>query len=93
MSIFPYAYYMVKDFNITDNESGLSMYVGMVTSSFAFAECISGIFWGRLSDRIGRKKVLLGGLFGTGLSMILFGFAKSLPMALVARALGGLLNG
>jgi MFS family permease len=93
MSIFPYAYYMVQDFNIAKDSSGISMYVGMVTSSFAFAECISGIFWGRLSDRIGRKKVLLGGLFGTGLSMILFGFASNLPMALVARALGGLLNG
>lgn len=48
---------------------------------------------GRLSDKIGRKKVLLGGMFGTGLSMLLFGFAQSLPMALFARALGGLLNG
>ncbi|KAH3919147.1 hypothetical protein HBH56_029400 [Parastagonospora nodorum] len=93
MSIFPYAYYMIQDFGIAKDESAHSMYVGMITSSFAFAECISGIFWGRLSDRIGRKRVLLGGLFGTGLSMILFGFAKNLPMAMVARALGGLLNG
>lgn len=93
MSIFPYAYYMIQDFGIAKDESAHSMYVGMITSSFAFAECVSGIFWGRLSDRIGRKRVLLGGLFGTGLSMILFGFAKNLPMAMVARALGGLLNG
>ncbi|KAJ4359677.1 uncharacterized protein N0V89_000233 [Didymosphaeria variabile] len=93
MSIFPYAYYMVKDFKITDDESKVSMYVGMITSAFAFMECMSGIFWGRLSDRIGRKKVLLGGLFGTGLSMLLFGFAQSLPVALFARALGGALNG
>lgn len=93
MSIFPYAYFMVESFGITTSKSQISMYTGMVTSSFAFMECISGIFWGRLSDRVGRKKVLLGGLFGTGLSMLLFGFAQSLPMALVARALGGLLNG
>ncbi|KAF9700134.1 hypothetical protein EKO04_001382 [Ascochyta lentis] len=91
MSIFPYAYYMVESFEL--DRSKTAMYTGMVTSSFAFMECISGIFWGRLSDKIGRKKVLLGGMFGTGLSMLLFGFAQSLPMALFARALGGLLNG
>lgn len=93
MSIFPYAYFMVKSFGIAKNDTEVSMHTGMVTSSFAFMECISGIFWGRLSDRIGRKNVLLGGLFGTGLSMLVFGFARSLPMALVARALGGLRNG
>ncbi|RMZ73825.1 mfs multidrug transporter [Pyrenophora seminiperda CCB06] len=93
MSIFPYAYFMVESFLSGHSETQISMYTGMVTSSFAFMECISGIFWGRLSDRIGRKKVLLGGLFGTGLSMLLFGFSTSLPMALIARALGGLLNG
>ncbi|CAI6327041.1 unnamed protein product [Periconia digitata] len=93
MSIFPYAYFMVESFGIAKSKGEISMYTGMVTSAFAFSECVSGIFWGRLSDRIGRKKVLLGGLFGTGLSMLLFGFARSLPMALFARALGGLLNG
>ncbi|KAJ4381799.1 hypothetical protein N0V86_003164 [Didymella sp. IMI 355093] len=91
MSIFPYAFQMVKSFGYSEGEA--AMYTGMVTSAFAFMECVSGIFWGRLSDRIGRKKVLLGGMFGTGLSMLLFGFAGSLPMALFARALGGLLNG
>ncbi|RAR00934.1 mfs general substrate transporter [Stemphylium lycopersici] len=93
MSIFPYAYFMVESFMSGHSTAQISMYTGMVTSSFAFMECFSGIFWGRLSDRVGRKKVLLGGLFGTGLSMLLFGFSTSLPMALIARALGGLLNG
>lgn len=93
MSIFPYAYFMVQDFKVGKDQAEIAMYTGMVTSAFAFMECVSGIFWGRLSDRVGRKRVLLGGLFGTGLSMLLFGFAHSLPMALVSRALGGLLNG
>jgi MFS family permease len=64
-----------------------------VTSAFAFAEFSSGVAWGRLSDRIGRKPVLLTGLAGTALSMLIFGFAPNLPVALLARALGGLLNG
>ena len=93
MSIFPYVYYMVCSFNVTDDKAQIAMYVGMVTSAFAFAECATGVLWGRLSDRVGRKPVLLGGLAGTGLSMIVFGFAPNLPVALLARALGGLLNG
>ena len=93
MSIFPYIYYMVKDFNITEDESKISLYAGMVTSAFTFAEFSTGVMWGRLSDRIGRKPVLMIGLAGTGLSVLMFGFASNLPMALIARALGGLLNG
>lgn len=93
MSVFPYVYYMIESFKITNDDRKISMYAGMVTSAFAFAEFASGTIWGRISDRIGRKPVLLGGLFGTALSMLVFGFARSLPVALLARGLGGLLNG
>ncbi|KAI9054926.1 hypothetical protein LZ554_002069 [Drepanopeziza brunnea f. sp. 'monogermtubi'] len=93
MSIFPYVYFMIQDFAVTTNEAETAVYAGMVTSAFAFAEFSSGVPWGKLSDRIGRKPVLLTGLAGTALSMLIFGFAPSLPVALLARALGGLLNG
>jgi MFS family permease len=94
MSIFPYIYYMIKSFGIANNDpKKIAIYAGMVTSAFAFAECCAGVIWGRLSDRIGRKPVLISGLAGTALSMLLFGFATNLPMALLARALGGGLNG
>ena len=93
MSIFPYIYYMIESFHITDNDKRIALYAGMVTSAFAFAEAISSSIWGRLSDKFGRKLILLSGLAGTGLSMLVFGFAQSLPIALIARALGGLLNG
>ncbi len=93
MSIFPYIYYMVEDFNITDDKTKISVYAGMVTSAFTLAEFSTGVLWGRLSDRIGRKPVLLTGLAGTALSVLVFGFAPNLTVALIARALGGLLNG
>ena len=69
------------------------MYAGLVTSAFAFAEFSTGVFWGRLSDKIGRKPVLIAGLIGTLISMLVFGSASSLPVALIGRALGGALNG
>ena len=93
MSIFPYVYYMVASFKVTNDERQIAIYAGMVTSAFAFAEFSTGVLWGRISDRVGRKPILLTGLAGTGLSMLVFGFAPSLPVALLARALGGLLNG
>lgn len=93
MSIFPYVYYMILSFEITSDTRQVAIYVGMVTSAFAFAEFSSGVVWGRISDRIGRKPVLLAGLAGTALSMLVFGLAPSLPVALLGRALGGLLNG
>ncbi len=93
MSIFPYSYYMVLSFDITTDDRQIAIYVGLITSAFAFAEFSTGIIWGKLSDRIGRKPVLLAGLGGTLLSMLMFGFASSLPVALVGRALGGMLNG
>ena len=93
MSIFPYAYRMIESFEITNDSTQISIYAGMLITSFAFAEFSTGMIWGRISDKIGRKPVLIMGLIGTALSMIAFGFAKSLTSAVVARALGGLLNG
>lgn len=93
MSIFPYVYHMVESFHVTDNDRKIALYAGMITSAFTFAEFSAGMFWGRMSDRVGRKPVLVMGLVGTAISMIAFGFASNLPTAMIARALGGLLNG
>jgi len=51
------------------------------------------MYWGGLSDRIGRKPVLLLGCAGTLLSLLVVGFAPNFWIALLGRALGGVLNG
>ncbi|KAE8443811.1 hypothetical protein EG329_001318 [Mollisiaceae sp. DMI_Dod_QoI] len=91
-SIFPYAWPLVKKFHVGD-ESDASFYAGLLISAFALAESMTGMFWGGLSDRVGRKPVLLMGCTGTMLSMIMVGFASNIWMALAGRAIGGFLNG
>ncbi|KAH8680905.1 major facilitator superfamily domain-containing protein [Xylariales sp. PMI_506] len=93
MGIFPYIYFMVDDFHMTEDSSKVSFYAGMVTSAFTLAEFSTGLLWGRLSDKVGRKPVLLTGLMGTALSVLIFGLSGNLWVALAARAIGGLLNG
>ena len=48
--------------------------------------------WGRLSDRVGRRPVLLVGIFGAALSYLAFGLAGSLTWLFVARAVNGLMG-
>jgi MFS family permease len=45
--------------------------------------------WGRLSDRVGRRPVILISVTGSCLSYLLFGLARSLPILLASRALAG----
>ncbi|KAF7545123.1 hypothetical protein G7Z17_g9424 [Cylindrodendrum hubeiense] len=91
-SIFPYAWALVKDFQIGD-ENHASFYSGLLISAFSLAEAAMGMYWGGLSDRIGRKPVLMLGCVGTMLSMIMVGIAPNFWVALFGRALGGMLNG
>ncbi|CAN8102595.1 unnamed protein product [Discula destructiva] len=91
-SIFPYAWQLVKRFQVGSEEDAAT-YSGVLISSFALAEAVMGMYWGGLSDRIGRKPVLLLGCVGTMFSMVVLGFASNIWVALIGRLLGGALNG
>ncbi|KAI8095961.1 major facilitator superfamily domain-containing protein [Thamnidium elegans] len=83
---------MVRDFKIAPEQS-IGYYVGLITSCFALTQVLTGMHWGMLSDRIGRRPVILQGLVGTIISILLFGLSKSFAWALFSRSLCGLLNG
>jgi MFS transporter, DHA1 family, tetracycline resistance protein len=67
--------------------------VGLLMAIYSAAQFLAAPFWGRLSDRIGRRPVLLGTIGAAALSYILLGFAESLFMLFLARAIGGLMAG
>lgn len=66
--------------------------LGLLVASYAIMRLICGPIWGSLSDRIGRKPVLMIGILGYGITMILFGLATELWMLFVFRVLSGVLS-
>ena len=66
--------------------------MGMLVALSALTELLFGPFWGSLSDRVGRRRVLMIGVFGYGVSLVLMGLASRLWMLFAARALSGLLT-
>lgn len=90
-SILAYTYIMVQDLN--GNDANASFYAGLLVSAYAVAEALTAMLWGAVSDRYGRKPVVLIGLCGVALSSLLFGLAKQYWVALLARFIGGSLNG
>ena len=67
--------------------------VGVLMAIYSLAQFIAAPFWGRLSDRVGRRPVLAASLLGATLSYVWLAFSDSLWMLFAARALGGFMAG
>jgi DHA1 family multidrug resistance protein-like MFS transporter len=70
--------------------SGLQL--GLLVASYGVMRLIFAPLWGSLSDRVGRKPILLIGVFGNGLTLLLFGLSTQLWMLFLARSLSGVLS-
>ena len=70
-----------------------SFTTGILVASYAVAQLIGAPLLGRLSDRFGRRPILLVSVFGTFLGFLLLGFANSLWMLFVSRIIDGLTGG
>ncbi|MBE7180129.1 MAG: MFS transporter, partial [Terriglobus roseus] len=91
-SISPYLPKMAASFPEVD-EGQVGLYVGLIASSFALAQFATNFFWGYLSDKIGRKPVILTGTLLTAACFVAFGFCRTLWQAIVVQVLMGLVNG
>jgi DHA1 family multidrug resistance protein-like MFS transporter len=66
--------------------------LGLLVASYAVMRLIFAPLWGSLSDRVGRKPILMIGILGYGITMTLFGLATELWMMFAARILSGVLS-
>ncbi|WP_342539609.1 MFS transporter [Sporosarcina sp. FSL K6-1540] len=76
-------------------QQGLSeVHVGGLLTVYALASFFTAPLWGALSDRTGRKKLILIGLIGFSLSFFLFAlFIENLPLLYASRVVGGIFSG
>ncbi|MEQ1878529.1 MAG: MFS transporter, partial [Bdellovibrionia bacterium] len=85
--IIPLSPYLAKTYGATPFEVGLLMAI------YSLAQFIFSPIWGRLSDRIGRRPVILISLFGTGIAHLIFAWSTTLEMLFISRAFAGIAGG
>ncbi|KAI0316454.1 MFS general substrate transporter [Amylostereum chailletii] len=99
-SILPYINQLVSELDITGGDERkvgyycrITTYAGLIESLYFSAEAVTILQWSRLSDRVGRKPVLLIGTFGLIVSMLFFGLSKTFWTLVISRCVAGALNG
>jgi MFS transporter, DHA1 family, tetracycline resistance protein len=85
--MIPLLPFFVKKFGAPD------VTVGVVFATFSLCQLIAGPLWGNVSDRIGRKMVLIVSQIGSTIAWALLAFAPSIPFVLLSRALEGFSGG
>jgi MFS family permease len=91
-----YAKDFAEQLGLEEGHSRIGMLIGLLMSSFSIMQFIFAPLWGRLSDRIGRRPVLMVGLAGSVVFYTLFGIAtvwKSLPLLFASRIGAGIAGG
>ncbi len=85
--IIPLSPYLARQFNASAVE------IGWLMAIYSLTQFLFSPFWGSLSDRIGRRPVILICLAGGLVSYLMFAFATNLSLLFVARALAGAFGG
>src|SRR5215211_5308532 len=68
---------------------GIGLLSGIVASAFTVAQLLSAPYWGRFSDRFGRRPALLIALGASAVAYLIFGFANSILLLFFSRIVQG----
>ena len=64
--------------------------IGLLSATFSLAQLVFAPVWGKLSDRIGRKPIIILSLCGTAVGSLVTGFAGALWILFVGRIIDGI---
>ncbi|MCL7042464.1 hypothetical protein MKW94_027986 [Papaver nudicaule] len=92
-SLFPFLYFMIRDFHIAKKDEDIGYYAGYVGSAFMLGRVMTSVFWGVVADRYGRKPVIIFSTFSVVVFNTLFGLSTNFWMAFTTRFLLGCFNG
>lgn len=90
--IIPIIPFLVQKY-IGMNQDKVALYVGLLLSSYAFCQFLAAPGLGMLSDRFGRRPILLISLFGSVVGYLVMGFGGALWMLFLGRIIDGLTGG
>lgn len=92
-SLYPFIYFMIRDFDIAKSVTAIASYAGLVGSSFMLGRFVGSGPWGIVADRYGRKPVIICGTVSILVFNTAFGFSTTFWMAFLSRFLLGFFNG
>lgn len=74
------------------SQQSIVLYVTLLTGVYALMQLVFAPLWGRWSDRIGRRPLILIGIAGYVVAQVMFGLSTSLWLLFAARIVGGILS-
>ncbi|WP_342236197.1 MFS transporter [Inquilinus sp. OTU3971] len=87
--VLPVLPLIVQRLTGTSEPAVIARHTAFITAIFAAAPLAAAYPWGRCSDRIGRRPILVVGLVGFGLTLAASGMVESLPVLYAIRLLNG----
>lgn len=73
--------------------NAIVLFGGVLGALYALLQFIAAPIWGSISDRYGRRPVLLISIFGLFISYVLWFFSGSFTLLILARTVGGIMGG
>lgn len=84
--VFPLLPVYAKTYDASD------LVIGFLAASFAIGQLLFSPFWGSLSDHVGRKPIIMTGLFGISASFVLFAIGGNIETLFISRFFQGVFS-